>query len=186
MATRVHWNHGKRTVCVVTVAMLTGILQPALAAPATQAPRNSNDCGYGLGNGMMGDYGGYGMGPGMMWGYGMGPGMMGGPGHGMMSPFGWDRGPDLKLSREQHAKINSIMDEMRKQNWALMGAMMDQHAHLRDLYASSNPDKSAIDNTYEAIGKLREQMYNSSVDAHKRMENVLTKEQQQALHSYWQ
>jgi len=40
--------------------------------------------GYGMGPGMMGGYGGYGMGPGMMggYGYGMGPGMMGGYGMG--------------------------------------------------------------------------------------------------------
>uniref|UniRef100_UPI0035932643 Spy/CpxP family protein refolding chaperone n=1 Tax=Cupriavidus pinatubonensis TaxID=248026 RepID=UPI0035932643 len=162
---------------------------PAIAAPPAQGSRSGNDCGFGLGYGMMGGYGvgmmgGEGMG--MMGGEGMG--MMGGfgPGHGMMGPFGWDRGPDLKLSPEQRTKINGIMDETRKAHWSLMGAMMDQHARLRDLYAAPNPDKTAIDDTYKAIGKLREQMYNSSVDARKRMEGLLTKEQQQTLHNYWQ
>ncbi|WP_454754781.1 Spy/CpxP family protein refolding chaperone [Cupriavidus necator] len=183
-----HRKQGKRVACVFAIAVLTAALPPAFAAPPAQAPRNSNDCGFGFGPGygMMGDYGGYGMGPGMMGSYGMGPGMMGfGRGHGIMGPFGWDRGPDLKLSREQQAKINSIMDETRKAHWSLMGAMMDEHAHLRDLYSAPNPDKSAIDDAYKAIGKLREKIYDSSVDAHKRMESVLTKEQQQTLHSYW-
>ncbi|WP_211955873.1 periplasmic heavy metal sensor [Cupriavidus numazuensis] len=163
----------------------------AMAAPPTQGSRGGHDCGLGPGYGMMGGYGmgmmgGYGMG--MMDGYGMGPGMMGGfgSGHGVMGPFGWDRGPDLKLSPEQRTKINGIMDETRKAHWSMMGAMMDQHARLRDLYAAPSPDKIAIDDTYKAIGKLREQMYDSSVDARKRMESVLTKEQQQTLRNYWQ
>jgi hypothetical protein len=58
--------------------------------------------GYGMGPGMMGGYGGYGMGPGMMGGYGgygMGPGMMGNYGYrmgpGMMGGYGYGMGPGM-------------------------------------------------------------------------------------------
>lgn len=145
--------------------------------------------GYGMGPGMMGGYGGYGMGPGMMGGdggYGMGPGMMGG-GYGMgpgmmMGPY-WTGG--LDLSREQQAKINKIQDDTRKTHWALMGEMMNVQARLRDLNLAPKRDNAAIDAAYKEFGKLQQQMYESAVAAHQRMEAVLTKEQQEKLHSYW-
>jgi len=147
--------------------------------------------GYGMGPGMMGGYGmgpgmmgGYGMGPGMMGGYGMGPGMMGGygMGPGMMGPY-WGSG--LDLTPEQQAKINKIQDETRKAHWALMGEMMNQQAKLRDLNLAPKRDEAAIDAAYKEFGKLQQQMYDSAVAAHKRMEAVLTKEQQEKLRNYW-
>jgi Spy/CpxP family protein refolding chaperone len=144
--------------------------------------------GYGMGPGMMGGYGGYGMGPGMMGGYGggygMGPGMMGGygMGPGMMGPY-WGSGLDLSV--EQQAKVNKIQDETRKAHWALMGEMMNQQARLRDLYQAPKRDDAAIDRANKEIGKLQQQMYDSSVAAQKRMEAILSKEQQEKLRTYW-
>jgi Spy/CpxP family protein refolding chaperone len=164
----------------------TGLVTAAqvMAAPPSATPRGTEGCGWGSG---------YGMGPGMMGGYGggfeMGPGMMAGPGGahgmGMMGPFGWDRLPDLNLTGDQRTKINRIVDETRKTHWSMMGELMDQQARLRDLYGAPKQDSAAIDEAYKKIGTLRQQMYDSSVDAHKRMESVLTKEQQDTLHKYW-
>lgn len=117
--------------------------------------------GWGEGPGMMG----YGMGPGMMRGYGMGPGMM-------MSDE-WAGG--LDLSDEQRTKIHQIQDETRKRHWALMGTMMDQQAKLRDLYEAPQRDNAAIDSAYKAMDGMRHQLIDSSADAHKKIEAVLTK-----------
>jgi len=164
---------------------------PALRAadqppPPCQGGPGTPGC-YGWGPGMMGGYGGYGMGPGMMGGYGgygMGPGMMGGygMGPGMMGPY-WGSG--LDLSAEQQAKVNKIQDETRKAHWALMGEMMNQQARLRDLNQAPKRDDAAIDAAYKEFGKLQQKMYDSSVAAQKRMEAVLTKEQQEKLRTYW-
>jgi Spy/CpxP family protein refolding chaperone len=141
--------------------------------------------GYGMGPGMMG--GGYGMGPGMMGGgYGMGPGMMGG-GYGMgPGMMGWG-GPlgTLDLTEKQQEQINRIRDETRKAHWSLMGAMMDEQAKLRDLYSAPKRDQAAIDRAYKNLGQMQQQMYDSSVNAQKRIEAVLTKEQQEKLKSFW-
>ena len=130
---------------------------PALLAADDQTPPP-------YGPGMMGGYGGYGMGP------------------GMMGPY-WGSG--LDLTPEQQAKINKIQDETRKAHWALMGEMMNQQARLRDLNQAPKRDEAAIDAAYKEFGKLQQQMYDSAVAAHKRMEAVLTKEQQEKLRSYW-
>lgn len=168
----------KFSACILAMT-LSGASPMLLADESKPAPQPANQgygpCpmgGYGMGPGMMG---GYGMGPGMMGGYGMGPGMMGG--------YGW--GSNLNLSDDQRAKINRIQDETRKTQWTLMGTMMDQQARLRDLYESPKQDTAAIDKTYKAIGKLRQQMYDNGVDAQKRMDAILTKEQQEKLRSNW-
>lgn len=145
--------------------------------------------GMGMGPGMMG---GYGMGPNMMDGYGMGPDMMGGMGAGMMGGYGMGHGmrgaywgSGLDLTDEQQAKVNAIQDETRKTHWAMMGEMMNQRARLRDLNLAPKRDEAAIDAAYKEFGKLHQKMYESSVEAHKRMEAVLTKEQQEKLRTYW-
>jgi len=158
---------------------------PALQAEEANPPYTGGPGmmgGYGMGPGMMG---GYGMGPGMMGGYGMGPGMMGGQGMGpgmMMGPY-WGSG--LDLTDEQQTKVNKIQDDTRKSHWNLMGEMMDKQARLRDLNQAPKRDSAAIDAANKDIGKLQQKMYDSSVEAQKRMEAVLTKEQQEKLRTYW-
>jgi Spy/CpxP family protein refolding chaperone len=132
--------------------------------------------GGGMGHGMMG---GYGMGPGMMGGgYGMGPGMMGG---------GWGMGPQElpDLSADQRTKIGKIQDETRRKHWELMGQVMEEQARLRDLYDAPKRDSGAIADTYKKISELQRRMYESAADAHKHMEAVLTKEQQEKSWRFW-
>ena len=179
----------------------SAVIQSAVAAalvmslPAFSADQQKEQAGaqtaqppgpYGYGPGMMGGYGGYGMGPGMMGGYGgygMGPGMMGsyggyGMGPGMMGSY-W--GGNLGLTEAQQAKIGKIMDETRKANWGIMGAMMDQQAKLRDLYLAPRRDDAAIGDAYKRFGQMRQQMFDNAVNARKRVEAVLTKEQRERL-----
>ena len=192
-------RHFTRLAACSLALALTGMASPLLAAdpptPPCQNGPGTPGCygggtgmmgGGGMGPGMMGGYGGYGMGPGMMGGggYEMGSGMMGygmGPGM-MMGPY-WGSG--LDLTAEQQARINKIQDETRKAHWALMGEMMNQQARLRDLNLAPKRDNAAIDAAYKEFGKLQQQMYDSAVAAHKRMEAVLTKEQQEKLRTYW-
>jgi Spy/CpxP family protein refolding chaperone len=139
--------------------------------------------GYGMGPGMMG---GYGMGPGMMGGYGMGMGMGGyGMGPGMMGGYGMGPHGLSDLSAEQRTKITKIQDETRKKHWDLMGQAMDEQARLRDMYDAPKRDTAAISNAHKKISELQRRMYETSADAHKRMEAVLTKEQQEKSWRFW-
>lgn len=118
----------KKTVFVLALALLFGLVFYAMKAQAQMGPGMMH--GYGMGPGMMGGGGyggwycpycgrymgpggGYGMGPGMMGpGYGMGPGMMGphmggrgwmGPG--MMGPgYGPRYGPQYPPQYQQPQK----------------------------------------------------------------------------------
>lgn len=168
-------NHIMRIFGVLMMTLLLGIFGNVAAAA-------DPDWEGGMGPGMMEGYGpGYGMGWGMMGGYGpgygMGPGMMGGyGGHGMMG-FGSYR--DLKLSDDQQAKIQQIRKEMRSKQWALMGQMMDAQDKLQDLYDEDKQDAAAINKQYKLIEELRHRMVDNSVDAHNRINAILTKEQRE-------
>lgn len=157
-----------RIFCIVIAASLFGGFANLSAA------ETGSDWQSGMGPGMMGGYGpGYGMGPGMMGGgygpgYGMGPGMM-----------GWRNYRDLNLSADQKAKITQIRQEMRTKQWALMGEMMDDQDNLQDLYDVDKQDAAAINKQYKEIEDLRRQMVDNAVDAHNRINNILTKEQRE-------
>ena len=112
------------------------------------------------------------MGPGMMGGYGPGYGM----GHEMM---GWGNFRGLNLSDDQKSKITPIRKEMRTKQWALMGEMMDAQDKLQELYDADKQDSAAINKQYRVIEDLRRQMVDNSVDAHNRINSILTKEQRE-------
>ena len=159
-------NH-LRIFRIVLAASLFGVIANLSAAEP------ESDWQGGMRPGMMGGYGpGYDMGPGMMGGYGPGYGM----GHGMM---GWGNYRGLNLSDDQKSKITPIRQEMRTKQWALMGEMMDAQDKLQELYDADKQDSAAINKQYKVIEDLRRQMVDNSVDAHNRINSILTKEQRE-------
>lgn len=143
------------------------------------------------GHGMMGGYGyGYGMGSGMSggegsgygygYGYGTGPGMRGGFGYGMgPGMMGWRNFKGLNLTKEQQAKIADIRKEVRAKQWTIMDDMMDAREKLQDLWSADKQDATAINKQYKVIEDLRRQMVENAVDAHNRINDILTKEQRE-------
>ena len=151
-------------ISIVMAALLFGVVSNLSAAEPPSDWQNY------MGPGMMGGYGpGYG---GMMGGYGSGYGM----GPGMM---GWRNYRDLNLSADQKSKITQIRQEMRAKQWPLMGEMMDAQDRLQDLYDADKLDSAAIDNQYMVVEDLRRRMVDNMVDAHNRINSILTKEQRE-------
>jgi len=170
-------NHLQIFSIILAASLLGAIANLSAAEPDSDWQNNMGAGmmgGYGMGPGMMGGYGsGYGMGPGMMGGYGMGHGMMG---------FGNFR--RLDLSAEQRSKITPIRKEMRIKQWALMGEMMDAQDKLQELYDADMQDSAAINKQYKVIEDLRRQMVDNSVDAHNRINSILTKEQREKFRDW--
>ena len=125
------------------------------------------------------------MGPGMMRGQGydnhpgMGPGMTGGMmGRGMVGRAL----SSLDLSDSQRSQILKIQDDVRHQNWDLMGKSQDEMAKLRDAYlAGSTSNRKAILDTYKRIDELRLKRIENVLDAQEKIENVLTAQQREQL-----
>ena len=152
----------------LTVWLMAGLISlAAFAVMADDEVKLQGGCPYGM------------TGPGMM-GHGYG-GMMG-HGYGMMGGYGPMGLPDLK--EDQQKKITAIYEELHKNRWDLMTKMQGEYAAMRGLYAADKRDPAAIGNQYKKISELRRQMVEQSVDAHNRMEDVLTREQKGRLRSY--
>lgn len=186
---------------LLMAAALAAVTTIASAQPQTP-PGDGPSPGYGPG--MMGGYGrggmmgGYGYGPGPGYGQGYGPGMMGGYGRGGMMGgygpgYGHGYGPGmmglgplqaLDLNEQQLAKINQLQDETRRKNWSVMGKLQDEQAHMRDLFSADKRDPAAIGKQAMKIAELRRQLLEASVEAHNRIEALLTKEQKDQLRSY--
>ena len=154
-------------------------------------PGQMGDGGMGMMGGGMMDMmmgGGPGGGMGMMGGGGMMGGMgMGGPGMGMMGGgMMGGMGPVwmLDLSDEQRGKIEKIQDDARRKNWDTYGKIMDEQSKLRDLYSGETVDAKKVGAVYGGIAKLQQQVIEASVEAHNRIQAVLTKEQKEQLRQW--
>jgi len=154
-----------RVMSIILVASFFGAMANlSVADPSSGWPSS-------MGHEMMGGYGhGYGMGQGMMggYGYGAGPGMM-----------GWGNFRALNLNAEQKTKIMQIRKEIRAKQWTIMGDMMDAQDKLQELLDADQQDASAINKQYKAIEDLRRQIVENSVEAHNRINSILTKEQRE-------
>jgi len=136
---------------------------------------------YGMGPGMMGGYGsgGYGMGPGMMGGpggYGMGPGMMGG--------YANEAYAGLDLSAEQRKKIADIQRETAKAQWQLTGTMHQQGHHMYGMFGPGI-DEADARKAFKTMTETQKAMFETQLEARKKVDAVLTKEQFDQLRRYW-
>lgn len=156
-----------------SIKMTAGALALALSAaiPLALAQGGAPSMGGGYGDcpGMMG--GGSGMGPGMMK-EGAGSGMMG------MGPYN-----SLNLSEEQRSQVSKIQDQVRKQHWDLMGKMREESIKLRNMMTAEKPDPAAVGKQQMRVADFRRQMLESGIDAHNRINALLTPEQRTQLRS---
>lgn len=135
--------------------------------------------GQGMGPGMMGGRGGCDMGPGMGGGRGMGHGMMGGQGMmGGLSPGALEA---LNLTDEQRGKVTEIRREMQRKHHALMGSMHELRWQQEDAARAPVFDEAAARKTYDGMAAIRKQQFEAGLEARKRIEAVLTKEQREQL-----
>jgi Spy/CpxP family protein refolding chaperone len=172
-------------VLVVATLAATG----AVIAGEESGPMMSDrDMSTNMQQGQMGCGGGMGMmGGGMMDmmmgggpGSGMGMGMMGGGGMmGGMGPVSM-----LDLTDEQRNKIENIHDDVRRKNWDTYGKIMDEQSKLRDLYSGETVDAKKVGAAYAGIAKLQQQVIEANVEAHNRVQAVLTKEQKEQLRQW--
>jgi len=157
------------------IGLAAGLLVAGLAAAQP----------YAMGPGMMGGYdhsagAGYGMGPGFMagpGGYGMGPGMMGGNARG-----GAYAG--LDLTADQRQKIADIQRATDKAQWQLMGTMHEQGYAVHGSGAAGALDEAAARKAFDAMTETRKAMFESQLDARKKIDAVLTPQQREQLRRF--
>jgi len=141
--------------------------------PGQMGPGGMGMMGGGMMDMMMGGGPGGGMGMMGMGGGGMGMGMMG------MGPVSM-----LDLSDEQRDKIEKISDDTRRKNWDTYGKIMDEQVRLRDLTSGDTVDAKKAGAVYGSLSKLQQQVFEAHIEAHNRVQAVLTKEQKEQLRQW--
>ncbi len=150
----------KTLIALIASIGLAAAATPAFADTSTDNPAMMGGYGpdYGMGPGMMG---GYGMGPGVMGGYGMGPAMMGGYGQ------GYGMGPGMMGGCGGGYGYNALN---------LSDAQRDKIAKIQEEAGRSQ---------WEIMSKMREAAIQGTVEAQKKIDAVLTKEQREQLNRGW-
>jgi len=94
-----------------------------------------------------------------------------------------DLGPldQLDLSRQQLGAIDIINEDLRDRQSNLSRRLAAEHEKLRELYDAPERDRTKIDRQFRRIDQLRREMFESSVDAHDRIEAQLSESQRQRL-----
>jgi Spy/CpxP family protein refolding chaperone len=87
----------------------------------------------------------------------------------------------LDLSDDQRAKIAEIRRELFGKHWELMGKMHQQGGPMADAFASGKFDEKAARKAYDAMAEARKQMFEASLQAHKRIDALLTPAQREQL-----
>jgi Spy/CpxP family protein refolding chaperone len=101
-----------------------------------------------------------------------------GQGGGMMGLGAWRNIPDL--TPDQRSKIEAIRRDLRNRQFAIMDQMQDLRQNAAT-YRNGQFDEQAVRRAYDAIEKLRRQMFENSLDAQKRVDALLTPAQRQEL-----
>lgn len=156
--------NARHAALALALAASLSMIAPAVSQP--YGPGMMRGDGGGWGPGMMGGYGG-GMGPGMMWGY------------------GGDAYAGLDLSADQRKKIAEIREQTRKSMWQLMGTMHEQGYHMHDLVRPGPFDEQAARKAYDSMAATQKSMFDLQLDAHRKIDAVLTPEQRDKLRKAW-
>ena len=83
----------------------------------------------------------------------------------------------LKLSGDQRNKVTEIERDLKRKQLKLFGAIRELRWKQQDAFRAPEVDVEAVRRTYEEVSALRKEMFDLAIDARKRVESVLTKEQ---------
>ena len=123
------------------------------------------------------------MGPGAIGQPGTHPDMMGDAGMGSGTMGGIDPAAlaALNLTEEQRGKVTEVQRDLKRKHWRLMGSLRELRWKLQDAMRAPELDAEAARKTYDAIVAIRREMFEAALDARKRIEAALTKEQLEQL-----
>jgi len=115
-------------------------------------------------------------------GHGYGPGMGGqGMGPGMMLGYSRDAYAGINLTADQRKKIAEIEKQTSDAQWKLMGSMHQQGFQMHESFAPGAVNEGDARKAFDSMSATRKAMFELMLDARKRMDAVLTKEQRDQL-----
>jgi Spy/CpxP family protein refolding chaperone len=87
----------------------------------------------------------------------------------------------LDLTEAQRDKVTEIQRDLRRAQWSVTGSIRELRWRQQDIMRAAEFDADAARKTHDAIAGLRKEMFEAALDARKRIEAVLTKQQLELL-----
>jgi Spy/CpxP family protein refolding chaperone len=102
----------------------------------------------------------------------------------MMGGYANEAYAGLDLSAEQRKKIADMQRETAKAQWQLMGTMHQQGYHMYGMYGPGIEEADAR-KAFQTMADTQKAMFEMQLEARKKIDAVLTKEQREQLRRYW-
>lgn len=87
----------------------------------------------------------------------------------------------LQLSGEQRARLGDIERDLKRQQWKLIATLRELRWKQQDLFRAADADADTARRNFEAMSAVRREMFEAMLDARKKMEAILTREQRKQL-----
>jgi hypothetical protein len=92
---------------------------------------------------------------------------------------------DLNLTQEQMEAIDKLEIELEKELSPLIAKLRSNFAALDDLFAQRNPDQTKIDNVWDVIYKLEDDIRDKEILHEKKIRDLLTDAQRAIFDTYY-
>ncbi len=87
----------------------------------------------------------------------------------------------LGLTGEQRDRITQVQRNLQRKRWETTGALREQRWKIEDAMRSLEVDDDAMRKAYEAMARLRRDMFEAEIDARQKLRAILTREQLERL-----
>lgn len=87
----------------------------------------------------------------------------------------------LGLADEQRERVTEVQRDLQRKRWETLGALREQRWRIEDAMRSLDVEDEAMRRAYEAMAKLRKDMFEAEIDARRKLRAILTKEQLERL-----
>jgi len=92
---------------------------------------------------------------------------------------------DLNLTQEQMEKIDTLEFELEKELSPLIAKLRSNYVVLNELEAQRNPDPKRINNVWDVIYRLEDDIRNKEILHEKKIRDLLTEDQKAVFDSYY-
>ena len=100
-----------------------------------------------------------------------------------MLPF-WPK-PNVYAACQPISTSEKLATSCSKAMWQHMGTMHGQDYHMQGMFGSGPLDEAEARKSFQAMADTQKAMFEMQLDARKKIDVVLTKEQREKLGRYW-
>ena len=87
----------------------------------------------------------------------------------------------LSLTDEQRDKVTDLQRGLQRKRWEAIGALREHRWKIEDAMRSLEVDDDAMRKAFEAMAKIRKDMFEAELEVRRKLKSILTKDQLERL-----